>query len=53
MVDTSIEVGVRLSVSDETAEFCIAVLNNWMQNGDRHLELCERDDGVQFLIERA
>lgn len=51
MKNSKMELEVGISVSDETAEFCIAVLNNWMKNGDRHLELCEREDGTQFLIE--
>ena len=49
--ETSIDIGVSVNATDETAEFCIAVLNNWMKNGDRHLNLCEREDGTQFLIE--
>lgn len=49
--ETAIDIDVSVNVPDETAEFCIAVLNNWMKNGDRHLNLCEREDGTQFLIE--
>lgn len=48
---TEINVGLDVKIQDETAEFCIAVLNNWLKNGDRHLNLCEREDGTQFLIE--
>ena len=51
--ELTIGISANLNVPDETAEFCIAVLNNWMKNGDRHLELCEKDDGTQFLIEKS
>lgn len=49
--ELTVDIGVSVNVPDETAEFCIAVLNNWMKNGDRHLNLCEREDGTQFLLE--
>lgn len=49
--EIGIDIGVSVNVPDETAGFCIAVLNNWMKNGDRRLELCEKEDGTQFLIE--
>lgn len=49
--ELTVDIGVSVNVPDETAEFCIAVLNNWLKNGDRHLNLCEREDGTQFLLE--
>lgn len=49
--ELTVNIGVSVNVPDETAEFCIAVLNNWMKNEDRRLEICEREDGTQFLIE--
>ena len=49
--ELTIGIGISIAVSDETAEFCIAVLNNWLKNGDRRIELYEKEDGAQILIE--
>ena len=29
---------VRINISDEVAETCIAALNNWLEDGNRRLE---------------
>lgn len=49
--EITIDIGVSVNVPDETAEFCIAVLNNWLKNGDRRVELYEKENGAQILIE--
>lgn len=46
-----IQIPIDISISDETAAICIALLNSWMKDADRHLELFEEDDGKQFLVE--
>lgn len=49
--ELTVDIGVSVNVPDETAEFCIAVLNNWLKNGDRRIELYEKENGAQILIE--
>ena len=47
----NLTIGVTPSIEDETAELCIAILNIWLKNGNRHLELFKKENGAQFLIE--
>lgn len=47
----NLTIGITPSIEDETAELCIALLNIWLKNGNRRLELFEKENGAQFLIE--
>ena len=45
----SIEIEVKLGVSDETVATCIAILNTWLKEDGNSLVLCEREGGTPYI----
>lgn len=46
---SSLEIEVKLGISDETAATCITVLNEWLKEIENRVVVKERENGTVYI----
>lgn len=46
---SSLEIEVKLGISDETAATCITVLNEWLKEAENRVVVKERENGTVYI----